>query len=349
MLMTEPGYKKVLGYHPEVEILLRCRSKLPGPAEINGVNPILHVMTEAMAYNAVNSTQLRAAREASERLKREGLSEHAALAAIGRIILTEIHSILLNGSANWRRFNGRLNLLSTRKFKSPGRNDPCPCGSGLKFKKCCMPLADSFCVDRYAGQLELGVGRYVSSRRLPNEAEDSPLYILENRAHIAEYLEESGLVDEAREALEENYREALRLGVTWTKNALFDLLSLCLNHRELSRTGIEYARKLLSMVNDPQVRATVQCDLADLIGGADGFEEGEKEFQRMIADNPESWFFRYRKALYLLEYGRRNEAKQLLVEIVSRGKDSGDETIEWAREVLESEFGSGSDSSQGIR
>ena len=21
--------------------------------------------------------------------------------------------------------------------KKPGRNDPCPCGSGLKYKKCC--------------------------------------------------------------------------------------------------------------------------------------------------------------------------------------------------------------------
>ena len=23
------------------------------------------------------------------------------------------------------------------KEKTPGRNDPCPCGSGLKYKKCC--------------------------------------------------------------------------------------------------------------------------------------------------------------------------------------------------------------------
>lgn len=23
--------------------------------------------------------------------------------------------------------------------KAPGRNDPCPCGSGVKFKKCCRP------------------------------------------------------------------------------------------------------------------------------------------------------------------------------------------------------------------
>jgi len=22
--------------------------------------------------------------------------------------------------------------------KEPGRNDPCPCGSGKKYKKCCM-------------------------------------------------------------------------------------------------------------------------------------------------------------------------------------------------------------------
>ncbi len=24
-------------------------------------------------------------------------------------------------------------------FKGVGRNDPCPCGSGKKFKKCCLP------------------------------------------------------------------------------------------------------------------------------------------------------------------------------------------------------------------
>ncbi|MDR1778370.1 MAG: SEC-C domain-containing protein [Clostridiales Family XIII bacterium] len=26
---------------------------------------------------------------------------------------------------------------TVRKDKTPGRNDPCPCGSGLKYKKCC--------------------------------------------------------------------------------------------------------------------------------------------------------------------------------------------------------------------
>ncbi len=28
----------------------------------------------------------------------------------------------------------------TKKYTDVGRNDPCPCGSGRKFKKCCMEL-----------------------------------------------------------------------------------------------------------------------------------------------------------------------------------------------------------------
>jgi hypothetical protein len=28
--------------------------------------------------------------------------------------------------------------LSARSPHKPGRNDPCPCGSGKKYKKCCM-------------------------------------------------------------------------------------------------------------------------------------------------------------------------------------------------------------------
>jgi uncharacterized protein YecA (UPF0149 family) len=31
-----------------------------------------------------------------------------------------------------------------REQKQVGRNDPCPCGSGKKFKKCCMNKPRSF-------------------------------------------------------------------------------------------------------------------------------------------------------------------------------------------------------------
>jgi uncharacterized protein YecA (UPF0149 family) len=38
----------------------------------------------------------------------------------------------LAGLAHSRR------LLRQMRISNPGRNDPCPCGSGRKFKRCCM-------------------------------------------------------------------------------------------------------------------------------------------------------------------------------------------------------------------
>ncbi len=29
-------------------------------------------------------------------------------------------------------------VFKTEKYEDVGRNDPCPCGSGIKYKKCCM-------------------------------------------------------------------------------------------------------------------------------------------------------------------------------------------------------------------
>ena len=33
--------------------------------------------------------------------------------------------------------DGTVQKQPVKKQKKPGRNDPCPCGSGLKYKKCC--------------------------------------------------------------------------------------------------------------------------------------------------------------------------------------------------------------------
>ncbi len=35
------------------------------------------------------------------------------------------------------RYTGRERATPVKSTKTAGRNDPCPCGSGLKFKKCC--------------------------------------------------------------------------------------------------------------------------------------------------------------------------------------------------------------------
>ena len=45
--------------------------------------------------------------------------------------------------AEWRRQSQKQKMplgqdVGTRTSPKPGRNDPCPCGSGLKYKKCCL-------------------------------------------------------------------------------------------------------------------------------------------------------------------------------------------------------------------
>jgi hypothetical protein len=45
----------------------------------------------------------------------------------------------LYGAANPKQDEKpRMKLQPIRKEKLPGRNDPCPCGSGKKAKKCCL-------------------------------------------------------------------------------------------------------------------------------------------------------------------------------------------------------------------
>ena len=41
---------------------------------------------------------------------------------------------------NFREDGSVRGTTHKKKYTETGRNDPCPCGSGKKFKKCCMPL-----------------------------------------------------------------------------------------------------------------------------------------------------------------------------------------------------------------
>ncbi|WP_369523736.1 SEC-C metal-binding domain-containing protein [Novacetimonas hansenii] len=47
--------------------------------------------------------------------------------------------------ADARAYAAKAHLNPVRKrlagapARKVGRNDPCPCGSGLKYKKCCLP------------------------------------------------------------------------------------------------------------------------------------------------------------------------------------------------------------------
>lgn len=62
----------------------------------------------------------------------EFIAVYQASGAFGKL---HERSRFVREAGNWRYFDGHL-FDDSGPF-TPGRNDPCPCGSGKKFKKCC--------------------------------------------------------------------------------------------------------------------------------------------------------------------------------------------------------------------
>ena len=66
----------------------------------------------------------------------------------------------------------RLNLLSKTLtvMEKTGRNDPCPCGSGKKYKKCCLPKHEAQECDRAVEQQAVREERAAAHRASLREA-----------------------------------------------------------------------------------------------------------------------------------------------------------------------------------
>lgn len=55
-----------------------------------------------------------------------------------------------------------MNLQPIRRDKLPRRNDKCPCGSGKKAKKCCLPAIKTFAALPRAVREQIVVNRILS-------------------------------------------------------------------------------------------------------------------------------------------------------------------------------------------
>ena len=64
-----------------------------------------------------------------------------------------------------------MKLQPIRKKKLPGRNDRCPCGSGKKAKKCCLPAIQAFAALPQAVREQIVVARLLGQ---PNVAITNP-------------------------------------------------------------------------------------------------------------------------------------------------------------------------------
>ncbi|MBE3585675.1 MAG: SEC-C domain-containing protein [Thermoanaerobacter sp.] len=331
------GVKTILCEHPEVKILFERRYKLPLQLEINGVNPILHVLLEGIVENQLQDPDLPEVKEIIERLESEGLSRHAARGCVTRLFVELFHEVFYyKKTFDTEKYKRLLRLLGT-DFVKVGRNEPCPCGSGRKFKRCCAADADLFKISKLAGLLCLGQGGYIlGSPEFVIKDPLDPIMQLENRLHIARYLEKNGDLEGAIQALEENVAvaESFQEG-RWLKNALQDLQLLCVNHQSLTEKGLQITERLLALAQNDGEKGNYWCDRADLLAQACRIEEAEKEYRNLFNVLPHWHFGRYRYALFLEKNGRKEEAIIVLRELVTAKGKIDSETYRAAREVLE--------------
>lgn len=316
----EKGFAVVLSEHPEVKLLWENRAELGGPVDINGVNPILHVMLEGTVENQLNDPELPEVGETLKRLMATGLSKHAARAVIANVLTTFFFDVLKNRKPfDKESYINRLSVLGA-DFSQTGRNEPCPCGSGMKFKRCCAEAAGDYRLSPMMGRLVLGKGYYFTQPDLPDiDNPLDPIYQLENRVHIAEYLVSKNKLAGAVEALNEN----IALAETYDEgalleNALYDMLQMCMSNLSLADDGLSVIERLLPLVEDEdEDKGNLLADKAEILARCGRVEEADKVFEDIFTTMPDWHYGRYRFALHLKETDRQEQARDVLQELVA--------------------------------
>ncbi|MEW6273887.1 MAG: SEC-C metal-binding domain-containing protein [Bacillota bacterium] len=329
----EESVRTILAEHPEVKILWGKRGEFSGPIVINGVNPLLHVLIEGVAENQIKEENPPEAREAFLRLQNMGLTRHAARGAITALLVPHLFRVLKKSIPfDAKAYSRRLKILGT-DLRNVGRNEPCPCGSGQKFKKCCQPLGEYLAPRKNAGALVLGYGSYASLEYLRSLPPESLILQIENRVHIARFFEAHGDLSAALTCLKENVA-LTREDEKKLLNALQDLQLLCMNHPELSAEGIKATDRLIALAEAEDQKGMYRCDRADLLAAAGQRRQAEEEFHTLFRDLPGFKFGRYRYALFLEQYGRSAEAEAVLKELLAHPAGLDAETYGAAQGAL---------------
>ena len=66
----------------------------------------------------------------------------------------------IRNQADQEFFQSALDRVAT--MAKPGRNDPCPCGSGNKYKKCCLAKVVNWCFFKGLAGIFGGVGAAIT-------------------------------------------------------------------------------------------------------------------------------------------------------------------------------------------
>jgi tetratricopeptide (TPR) repeat protein len=202
-----------------------------------------------------------------------------------------------------------------------GRNDPCPCGSGRKYKKCCMgrggPRRAAATPPRAGTREDVPVAQeHARAGRLP-EAKDVYEQVLRSRPDDVQAL--NGLADvEGRLGRPAESVRLLRRAIAADERHHASHVMLC---QMLLRVGdfdgaTQSARRAVDL--DPNNEAGHRM-LADCHYRMRRFDEAIGETKKALALDPGSVNAEFFLAVLLEKKGALNEARQRLEELIARG------------------------------
>lgn len=150
-----------------------------------------------------------------------------------------------------------------------GRNDPCPCGSGLKYKRCCFAKDEAAESERFAHTAQLNAAAAAAHKK-EMRAMEASMADLQRERDLAEAsnavvdLVDSGRLDEAEIAARE-----LLVRFPDVHDG-YDRLGMVYEARGESRQAADYYRKVIEFViarpeqYDPEFSATFRRLVAQL-------------------------------------------------------------------------------------
>lgn len=174
------------------------------------------------------------------------------------------------------------NNFRARRLPYPGRNEPCLCGSGEKYKHCCLPLKDSFSLDGYNMLRHVldNLPRKIFSA-LPNTAAQ-PLAVADT---AMQWLDEEH-PERAVALLEPWFSQGKQFGAEFEE--LFDVLMAAYLELGNARKRDKLIDKVLTQGDKTmrsvamQRRSTMLADQGDLAGAWEAYTSA----QRLDPDNP---------------------------------------------------------------
>jgi tetratricopeptide (TPR) repeat protein len=313
--------------HPEFYALWEFAYQLPEKVAIAGVNPRLHVILHQVAETRLIQNDPPEAKEAIAHLISLGISRHRALHLLLEGVTTEIWTALNETKpADNERYVRHLQGLSRARVassvipfgRSPGRNDPCPCGSGKKYKKCCIEREAAPSVDLPHGRMVLPSPFAATVDYLQRTRDDDPLILLGNLSAVASYLEKERHEEAAAAAYRQLAATTEALSPEYLENALQDFQLFTLNHPSFAAEGITVTERLISRAEDPNMVATYRLDMADLYDLKGEEKVAERIFREVVDANPPDPYLHLRWARRLAEANNAAEAEKVYRRVIDR-------------------------------